>query len=457
MLYELARRVVFPWDYYIWSESPFLTNLLKISNGQSLFGDPRDVNAYVYAPGPEYVTYALLRPLSLQLDVRACRVVSVLVGLGAAYLGSRGSRLALLAFALVLFKNFTFDVCHPDNFYAAHAGATFVLCALASSRESFRLALAAVVVAALGVLAKQSAALSCAGVLTALLVLHGRAWGLRRSLALGATAAAVLGAALALLLHDARARFFLFELVNDRPLELFRARWLVNDVVFVPHRAILVAAAAVVWMRGGDRAERAAWLALGAEVAPSLLAYFKTTGTWNNLGIVDYWLALLVIPSLWRLVDVRAAAGGALLLLLVAAFPTKLAPSPGQYAYGRALDERLGADLAAGRRVLLPHGTMPLLRAGSRDVPLDRAATSNELTLAGKSALGGTRARIEEQHYDRIYLVVPAYPKDVLDAIEATYRETERLPGDATPHVDDEYYTGYQGFLHEPVRVMERR
>jgi hypothetical protein len=466
MLYQLARRIVFPWDYYMWSESPLLTDLLKLSNGQPLYNDPADVNAYDYTPGLEYLTYALLRPFSLQLDVRACRVVCVAAGFGAAYFASRASSrskrytcFAFLVFALILFQNFTFDVCHPDNLYAAHVGATFLLCVLATSRASYRLALAAVAISALGVFAKQTAALSCVGVIAMLLVRHGRAWGLEKSLALAATGAAFFTGALALLLRDAQARFYLFDLVNDRQLQLFRAKDVWHDVAYFPHRALLVVCAALALTRRDAPAERAAWLALGTATLPAFVSLLKANATWNNLGVVDYWLALLVVPATWRMLGARggAVAAGALFLLLVFVAPTKEAPSPGLYAYGRTLDERLRADLAAGRRVLLPHGMMPLLRAGSREVPLDRAATSVEFALAGRSALAGTRARIEARYYDRIYCVVPAYPRDVLDAIEASYREVERLPGDETRRAGDEYTAGYQGFVHDPVRVMDRR
>ena len=50
---EVALRVVFPWDLVMWSESPFLTNMLKLTNGTPLYTAPDDVNSYLYAPGLE--------------------------------------------------------------------------------------------------------------------------------------------------------------------------------------------------------------------------------------------------------------------------------------------------------------------------------------------------------------------------------------------------------------------
>src|ERR1043166_8416411 len=63
-------RLQFPWDLFVWAESPFMTNMLKLDLGRPLFGPPADGNSFVYSPGLEYVTFAVLKPLGLQLDIR---------------------------------------------------------------------------------------------------------------------------------------------------------------------------------------------------------------------------------------------------------------------------------------------------------------------------------------------------------------------------------------------------
>jgi hypothetical protein len=366
MGYELALRIAYPWDYFIWSESTFLTNVLKLSTGERLYSDPSLANSYVYSPGLEYLTYALLRPLSLQLDIRACRVVNVLVGLCAAWAASQHASedlrlrlLSFLAFSLLLFENFTFDVCHPDNIHVAHVGVTFLLSSVAATSGRYGMALGAVAFSALGVLAKQSGGLAWVGTTTALVALHGRAWGLARSAGLVATGLGAAATAFAILLAPQNARFYVIDLVRERPLELFRAPELLRDIAHAPHRALLALSAGPALMalasRDDVRARRhlVCWLALGAATLPALVGYFKQNGVWNNLGVLDYWLALLVIPSLFHALRappkamprlLPAAAAGMFLLLLLSAFPTKMPPSRGRYAYGHVLEGRISGS-----------------------------------------------------------------------------------------------------------------
>src|SRR6185436_9215028 len=73
----LALRVPFRCDLYGWAESPFMTDMLKLASGRPLYGPPADLNSFVYAPGLHYLTYALLAPFDLALDVRWCRVVAI--------------------------------------------------------------------------------------------------------------------------------------------------------------------------------------------------------------------------------------------------------------------------------------------------------------------------------------------------------------------------------------------
>src|SRR6185312_1654253 len=67
---QLVARIRFPWDLFIWAESPFLTNLLKLDLGQPLYGDPADANSFIYSPGLEYITYLILKPFGRHLDIR---------------------------------------------------------------------------------------------------------------------------------------------------------------------------------------------------------------------------------------------------------------------------------------------------------------------------------------------------------------------------------------------------
>ena len=50
LLVQLALRLVFPWDLFVWAESPFMTNMLKLCNGVPLYTTPADANSFVDAP-----------------------------------------------------------------------------------------------------------------------------------------------------------------------------------------------------------------------------------------------------------------------------------------------------------------------------------------------------------------------------------------------------------------------
>jgi hypothetical protein len=466
--FVLVRRIAFPWDYYAWSESPFLTNLWKLHVGQPLYETPERASSYVYSPGLEWITFALLRPLGRDLDLVACRIVSVALGIAAAVVAARSSSrlagevrsymvFAAAAYVLLLAQSFTFDICHPDNLLLAHASVSFALTLRALGTNQEKDARLAVAWAALGVFAKQTAAAGWIGVA---LALESRAVRRGRATVVGV---AVFGAALTLLLVGPYKTFFVLEVLSRHPVDLGKVKDLLRDVVLTPHRALVLLAAVLALVRLArarrDQAVRAyllAWAALGFEVVPSLLAYFKVPGVWNNLGVIVLWLALVVIPVLWE--TVRRPLAAALLLAVVGlAYPKMRSPVAGEYAFAERLEACLREDVRAGRRVLLPHGTSALIRAGVREPPIDRANTVFELDLAGLGGLAGTRGRIERQEYDRVYLFVAVYGRDVLDAIERRYREVDVLPGDGLPRLSDEHTIGFQGFMHDPVRILAPR
>src|SRR5687767_11444806 len=76
----IGWRATFPWDLFVWPERPFTTQMLKLELGHTLCGPPADGNSFVYSPGLEYLTLALIKPLGLHLDIRFCRLVTVAIG-----------------------------------------------------------------------------------------------------------------------------------------------------------------------------------------------------------------------------------------------------------------------------------------------------------------------------------------------------------------------------------------
>src|ERR1700691_5694801 len=92
---ETALRIRFPYDLYFWSESPFLTNLMKLDHHQPIYTNPADGNSFVYSPGLEYLSFAILKPFGLELDIRFCRLVSVALGVFASGFGALAARRCL--------------------------------------------------------------------------------------------------------------------------------------------------------------------------------------------------------------------------------------------------------------------------------------------------------------------------------------------------------------------------
>ena len=496
---EEIPRILFPWDLRMFSESTLLTDMLKLTAGHGPYSAPGDQNSFLYAPGLQYLTFALLRPLGAQLDIRACRAVTVLVGLVAALLAGRialrfaeslgtvrhrrAARFVTgVVAALVIFKSFTADACHPDNLYCLHAMLVIALCSAAVDGQSFRLAALAVVVAGLGVAVKQTALPGALGALVVVLGLCRRRFGVGRSAVLaGLTALSVIAGAW--LVFHGPGKFWALDVPSHQAIEIERVYGLVSHVMSVPHRVLLLLAfvPSVLYlaMRAGDRARvvLGPWLVVGAtEVLPSLASYFKVLGWWNNLTIVDLWAALPVLgviahvvhaPRAERPVVARAVAGGALVTLLVALVPTRAWPKHGQFVLGRALDAAVAADVAGGQRVLVSMGCATLVHAGVRDVPLDRVASIGERFVAGLDDFTDTKSRMSGRYYDKIYLLgeeAPAYPNEVQKVIDANYhpvgehRRGRDVAGERGPlRRDGAHARRGEGAGGESVRPLARR
>ncbi len=367
------------------------------------------------------------------------------------------------------FRSFTADVCHPDNLFIAHAMLGLYLCLRAVTSGSYRLSVLAVAWSALGVLTKQTGAFGVVGVSLLFLFAHRDRWSIAARAVFPAIGAIVAAAAGGLLLSSANSRFHLVEILAHHEVHWDRLLEIMRIGSFYPHVTVLVVAAIVAMtqflgMRGpGVSAFLACWVALGTEVVPALGSFLKQMGQWNNLTIVEVWLAVPTLPFFWiairrpnaSLAAALPAATLALLTLLLV--PLKARPTVEQYRFGETLDRLIAEDVRAGKRVLLPHGTTPLLRAGVREAPLDRANSFLELREAKLDALAGTRERIEHRHYDAIYLFASEYyGQQITDAIERNYREVQLIRGVETPFRHD-YVAADWDYMAANVRVMRPR
>ena len=65
--------------------------------------------------------------------------------------------------------------------------------------------------------------------------------------------------------------------------------------------------------------------------------------------------------------------------------------------------------------MLIAHGMSFLIRARSREIPLDRSNSILELNVSGKGGLTGTDRRVREGYYDKIYLNSEWYSPELRD------------------------------------------
>jgi hypothetical protein len=494
LFYTAIRRILWVCDYYTWAESPFLTNMLKLRAGQPIFGPDADANSWVYSPGLEYVCRLLLAPIGLSTDIRACRVVNVGLAIGGAVAaafasvdvacaGIRERRVRYLAvsigvFVLVLGRNFNFDQCHPDDIHVAHAALVFFLTVRALRSGSPTAALWTAVAAAPSVWMKQSAVLLPLGPLVVLTLANWRAWGRYvtvRFLLLGGVAYA--GAVLGILAWPA-ARFYLFTVLARQPVTITQVHGLLADL-YTPHRLLLLVLAGLLVFRAlfdEDPRVRAllyAWLAVVPATAGAVPAYFKIHGLSNNLTCLDFAAAELAVPLLWRALPWSsraradrpsepprgAGAAGALMLVLLTLFPVKVAPTAGQKATCQKLIQSLTDDNAHGLRVLLGHGTMPLVKAGYLEPPKDRSMSIGEVDSAGVGDIVETRRRLATRFYDKVYLVWGEfYGDDTLEVLGANYKKGGAIPKPTdVPEMDDSFLYGYQGFMAGPIIWFTRK
>jgi hypothetical protein len=453
---QVGLRVAFPWDLYVWAESPFLTDMLKLDQGKPIFGPVEDGNSFVYSPGLTYLIYALLKPLGLHLDIRYCRIITVAVAVLASVVAgfamrraitkitgdqvSRGFILLGMGLALlVIFKNFNADIVHPDNLVMLHTMGLLWLTLRAVQEKSFGWAVATMLFAGVGVFAKQTLCVAFLG--PALVFLRFRPWAWGKTLTVGFLGALFSGVALAILWAPEFAKFYTWEVLTAQKIHLTRFYWMGIDFLHADRALLLVlaVAAAIVLLRAGPEGRNYVqiWLALGIfSVAPGALAFVKHFGTWNNLIIHQLWLFVLVWPALgvWRArkcsaAETEAAApfnylfGVVLALFVVVLLPVRYPMDQKIHAACEAIQNRVTADIAAGKRVMVAHGTMYQLRAGSQEIPLDRANSIIDLMAAGFSGRVKTAERIRAQYYDRLYLAVEDwYDEEMRAAIHEFYQ-----------------------------------
>jgi hypothetical protein len=472
LLAEILLRAIFPWDRLTWQEAPFLVDMMKLNSHLPVLTTPKDCNSMIYSQGLEYLTFALLKPFGLALDIRFYRIISALLGVLAAVFGAltivrllraeiQGGLKRLFAFTtwgvlwLVLSENFESDMPHPDMLHMLHAAMVFCLCFAALETRRFPLAAITMIVGGLGVFSKQTEALSWVGAGLAFAIFN--VWGWRRSLLLFAIGGAVLCVSLYILWLPQYGRFFTFALPSQEKLDLSKLKELAKFMLSLWRMTLLVLAVIAglcLWnWRGVGRRYLACWGLVGCfTVAPNLIAFLKPLGLSNNLVAFHFWMTLMVWPFIaillnkdrkesappagtnfvddWRGRTIPAAVILIFLITLLMEAPLKPVPHKSDYAFCRQVQSAVQNDVQAGHKILVSYGAAFYTRAGVTTPPLDQGCTVIEYVMAGRDdLLADFKAKIDTHYYDKIYLMLDGcYGPKMNEEINQYYQVQSVIP-----------------------------
>jgi hypothetical protein len=482
-----------------------MTNMVKLANGEALFSPLSDANSFIYTGVMENISFLIVNLFDLEVDIRAFRAISVAIsvvssiflslsmaiilnGLRPDFRKTTLSEYALFALAsfLLISMNFTSEIPHPDNVHILHFSILLFLVLKSVHKRSLVLGGLATLFGGFGFFAKQTGVLASGAPIVSLgWIFRARPLLVLGFFVIGTGATAFL---LSWFLSDENAWIWAYEVPTNQPIILLKIVYIIRSFAAWPDAAVVLIwliALLILFFRM-QRQRRSpipfpiflSWLTVGVFVAlPNLASIMKIRGSWNNLAIIEVWMAVLALPVLaseirawWpsrqdpagdgksRAIKIGALASRFLVLLGLACFlgslmPTKRAPDDRHYTFGDTLTSMIRDDVKQGKSVLLSHGTMPLLLAGLGTVPLDRAVSILDLEAAGMESSAGTAQRIVAQDYDRIYLIKGYwYGRHINQLLDTYYRPVGEIP--STPSFEG-YRSGFQPLLLGPAVIME--
>ena len=436
-LYHLAGYIRLPVDLLSFSESPFVTDILKLQSGHPLYTPAEDNNSYPYTPGTQILTYAIASAWGYGSDIAALRTIQfgyVILAAGFAagtcHLLARllvGSRyrhrpvwvaawfcLLLLAATAPRFNAYTHSLHNDGLALLVSMVAYWLMARWAVQPRTWVLAAMAVLPAA-GFLVKQNQLL-WAGIFALYLFATG---GLRitRLLAfIAATTTFVVGAVLmCYVLWGESFIYWIFAALGDKEVSVARSgRHLLMAGSYV---AMALAAFWVFVLRERSRAAAAllgAWaLAFGLQTYTSGIGFAA-----NHMGpaivLAVCWM-LVTLVMLWpqqrgtadRWISLQASAAAGMVVMLFGGLGLvrePVSPVPPDFLRYVAEIEAEFADLPV-ESVLLDTGTWPYLEAGvlmrDRAIPVSLHVGINQAEI-GREKLNDTIRRFREQRYARI-------------------------------------------------------
>jgi len=466
------RAILFRADTLIWSESPFVNDIIKFRSGGTLYDTPADLSSFNYTPGAPLAAWGLASLVGLGDSIPAYRVVQVLFIAIAAALGARaagllralygGAKLSLpwmLAWFPLLFLAGTNTITNPFNHLLHNDALALLVCAAGfllvveqASRPRRWVLFAMMLLPALGFLVKQSLGIWCV-LFGAWLLLFDRPFRFWRAVAVGGG-----GLALVLLLlagghwlWGADFRYWVIEGLGKHTVSPLRsiqhaldgwAFWAVGLwggwILIRGQRATKLFGVWLVWV-----------LLFAVETYTSGIAWMLNhMGPGSFLAVVWFAAALPVVwPSshsdagfpAWNWL--RAGLVTTMSVLLLSGLGAIRIPTPSlpfdadRYA---AAIEREAGDLPL-ESVLIDHGSWLYIGAGL--VQKDRSAPAGEAGWTQTASFTGLFTRLRTHHYQRILvrdLHADEFMYDygawevssgVRDSLLHYYREVRVIPG----------------------------
>ena len=464
--------IFFRADVLLWSESIFITDIIKLRAGLSIYGPPADLNSTFYAPGAQVLTHAIASAIGFPSSVPAHRAIQMVYVVGTTLLGVRAAwrvmqlsgvrtRLPAPLLAVVwapflflcatngLTNGFT-HLLHNDSpaLLVSMAAYTVLLEYIATRRV--RWLVAAALLASAGFLVKQSHGI-WAPIVGVYLVVFDSPRSYRRIAWFAAGAAAALAAAYftCVAVFGPGFRYWTIEALGAHPVSPLRG--IQHLFAAGPYVLALLLAGPLLAFASGKRGLHGAWvcalLLLAAESYTSGLGWTLShlgpasvlAGVWFCASLPRLWPTRGEDES-WSIFGARLVVAMSVVALACNTMRLVWTPLPSVTAdherYVSAIESEfrgLPTD-----RVLLASGSWIYLRANV--IMRDRSAPAGDFGYGGVGDFSGMINRLNQHYYARILMHdygVPEFPYDhflwrrssgIRAALDANYRVVRTIP-----------------------------
>jgi hypothetical protein len=469
-----SSAIAFRADILLWSESSYVSDVMKLWSGQPLYGAPADLSSFFYTPGSQVVSSALTYLAGLGTSIPALRAVQLLFVVAATLLCTRtlwriltlaeipvpDPTIAAPVASVLLFLCATNAVTNPYTHLLHNDALALVVCAAAfavlveytATRATWLVVVAAILPAA-GFFVKQSLAIWAPLFGLYFLVFDApRSWRRVFAYAAGSALALVATYGTCRALWGPNFQYWVVTSMGNHPVSLLRAFQHALDAW--PYVAATIGGGAIVVTRVSGRPLLGAWvvslLLLGAEAYTSGIAWML-----NHLGpgslLGGIWLCAALFYLWPRSAPLResrtlgswipAASAFALSALTASGLGFVRIPLPAvttQHERYAAAIEREFEGLPA-ERVLLDAGSWLYVEPGV--VMKDRGPAVGELGNNGVGDFSGLLARVRQRYYAKVLVRdydTPEFvyehftwtaPSGIREALRANYRVTRVIPG----------------------------